>query len=120
MKLNKLYADGHDLVVQKRIGKGGEGEVFSIDNLPGFAVKAYLPNLVKERESKIRAMVDAKLSHASSTIAFPYQVVVNAKGGFVGFMMRLVDNHKEIHELQTPVSRQIGRASCRERVCQYV
>src|SRR3546814_11342834 len=50
-------------------------------------------------------MVDAKLSHASSTIAFPYQVVVNAKGGFVGFMMRLVENHKEIHELQTPVSR---------------
>src|SRR3546814_3895878 len=66
MKLNKLYADGHELVVQKRIGKGGEGEVFSIDNLPGFAVKAYLPNLVKERESKIRAMVDAKLSHARS------------------------------------------------------
>jgi DNA-binding helix-hairpin-helix protein with protein kinase domain len=106
MKHDRLFADGQELVVNKRIGKGGEGEVFSLINVPGYAVKAYLPNLVKEREGKIRAMVSSKLAATASTIAFPYQVVTNAKGEFVGFMMRLVEKHKEIHELQTPSSRQ--------------
>ncbi|MER9910899.1 topoisomerase DNA-binding C4 zinc finger domain-containing protein [Mesorhizobium sp. M0050] len=106
MKLDRLFADGQELTINKKIGHGGEGEVFSIANVPGYAVKAYLPKVVKEREGKIRAMVSSKLAATASTIAFPYQIVTNAKGEFVGFLMRLVEKHKEIHELQTPSSRQ--------------
>lgn len=106
MKLDRLFADGQELIVSKSIGKGGEGHVFSIANVPGYAVKAYLPNYVKEREAKIRAMVNSRLASHSSTIAFPLKVVTNSKGDFVGFIMKLVEKHKEIHELQTPSSRQ--------------
>lgn len=105
MSLEKLFAGGSELEVGKRIGKGGEGEVFAVTNLPGFAFKAYLPSIVASREVKIRAMVDANLHTSMASVAFPTQVVVNRSGTFVGFLMRLVPDHKEIHELQTPSSR---------------
>ncbi len=105
MSLEKLFAGGNELEVGKRIGKGGEGEVFVVTNQPGFAFKAYLPNIVASREAKIRAMVDANLHASMASVAFPTKVVVNKSGAFVGFLMRLVPDHKEIHELQTPSSR---------------
>lgn len=106
MKAAKLFVGGRELHIDKRLGKGGEGEVFAISNMPGFAVKAYLPGIVAEREKKIRAMVGSRLADNAPMVAFPHQVAVDGRGAFVGFVMRLVDNHKEIHELQTPSSRQ--------------
>lgn len=105
MSLDKLFAGTDELHVGKRIGKGGEGEVYALTNLPGYAVKAYLPTVVASREAKIRAMVDANLHSSINTVAFPTKVVADHKGSFVGFLMRLVAEHKEIHELQTPSSR---------------
>ncbi|MHC2534171.1 helix-hairpin-helix domain-containing protein [Bradyrhizobium diazoefficiens] len=106
MKAAKLFAGGHELHTDRRIGKGGEGEVFAISNMPGFAVKAYLPGIGPDREKKIRAMVDIRIADNAPTVAFPHQIVVDGRGTFVGFVMRLVEKHKEIHELQTPSSRQ--------------
>lgn len=106
MKTSKLFVGRHELHIDKRIGKGGEGEVFAISNMPGFAVKTYLPGIVAERENKVRAMVSARLADNASMVAFPQHVVVDERGNFVGFVMRLVDGYKEIHELQTPSSRQ--------------
>lgn len=105
MNFDKLFAGSDELQVGKRIGKGGEGEVYAIANLPGYALKAYLPAVVSSREAKIRAMVDANLHASMNTVAFPTKVVADKRGAFVGFLMRLVAEHKEIHELQTPSSR---------------
>lgn len=105
MSTVRLFAAGQELHIGKRLGKGGEGEVFSIVNMPGFAVKTYLPGVVGEREKKIRAMVGARLADSASMVAFPYQIAVDGSGSFVGFVMRLVEGCKEIHELQTPSSR---------------
>ena len=106
MKTAKLFVGSHELHIEKRIGKGGEGEVFAISNMPGFAVKTYLPGIVAEREKKIRAMVSTRLADNAPLVAFPHQIAVDGRGTFVGFVMRLVEKHKEIHELQTPSSRQ--------------
>jgi DNA-binding helix-hairpin-helix protein with protein kinase domain len=106
MTTAKLLVNGHELQIGERIGSGGEGEVFAISNMPGFAVKAYLPGLVAEREKKIRAMIGTRLADSAPMVAFPCQVVVDGHGAFVGFVMRLVEKHKEIHQLQTPSSRQ--------------
>lgn len=103
---DKLFADNRELKLSNRVGKGGEGEVFSLVDIPGRAVKRYLPEIAGDRESKIRAMVGSRISASATTVAFPEEVVTDARGKFVGFMMRLVDKHKEIHELQTPSSRQ--------------
>lgn len=106
MKTTKLFVGSHELHIEKRIGKGGEGEVFSISNMPGFAVKTYLPGIVAEREKKIHAMVSTRLADSAPMVAFPSQVAIDGHGKFIGFVMRLVEKHKEIHELQTPSSRQ--------------
>lgn len=106
MNPRRLFVGGKELHIDKRIGKGGEGEVFAISNMPGFAVKAYLPGIVAEREKKIRAMVSARLVDNASMVAFPHHIVVDGRGTFAGFVMKLVEKHKEIHELQTPSSRQ--------------
>ncbi|ANK91545.1 MULTISPECIES: topoisomerase DNA-binding C4 zinc finger domain-containing protein [unclassified Rhizobium] len=103
---DKLFADGRELKLSNRVGKGGEGEVFSLVDIPGHAVKRYFPQIAGDRESKIRAMVGSRVSASATTVAFPEQIVTDSRGKFVGFMMRLVDKHKEIHELQTPSSRQ--------------
>jgi len=106
MKPGKFFAAGQELLIDKRLGKGGEGEVFSIRNMPGFAVKVYFPAFVAEREFKIKAMVEQSLADTAKMVAFPQQVVVDERGSFAGFVMRIVEKHKEIHELQTPGSRQ--------------
>ncbi|MFM2277980.1 MAG: hypothetical protein RLZZ444_211, partial [Pseudomonadota bacterium] len=106
MSTERLFADGTEVKVAKRIAKGGEGEVFFLDNMPEFVLKTYLPHLQASREAKVRAMVDARLFDLMSTAAFPVKVATNSKGGFVGFLMRLVPDHKEAHELTTPSSRQ--------------
>src|SRR3954452_8172912 len=105
MTAQRMFSDGKELQLSKKIGKGGEGEVFAIANLPGFAVKAYLPHIKQTREKKIRAMVAARLGDAAPLIAFPQKEFTDAHGVFLGFVMKLVDNHKEIHEIQTPASR---------------
>lgn len=106
MNRESLYVNGRMLDIDKRVGKGGEGEVFTLNNLPGYAVKKYFPSLAGEREKKIRAIVASQLANTIKTVAFPCHVVENRKGQFAGFLMRLVDKHKEVHELQTPTSRQ--------------
>lgn len=106
MSTERLFADGTEVKVAKRIAKGGEGEVFFLDNMPEFVLKAYLPHLQASREGKVRAMVDARLFDLMSTAAFPVKIATNSNGGFVGFLMRLVPDHKEAHELTTPSSRQ--------------
>ena len=106
MSQESLYAGGRPLTIDKRIGKGGEGEVFAVSNLPGYAFKRYLNTLAAERERKIRAIVAGRLADSVPTVAFPCEVVENQRGQFVGFLMKRVDKHQEIHELQTPTSRQ--------------
>lgn len=106
MITDKLFAGGSEVRLSKRLAKGGEGEVYTLISDPAFVFKAYFPNIVREREQKVRAMVDANLHLLMSTAAFPVKVVTNEKGAFVGFLMRLVPDHKEAHELTTPSSRQ--------------
>ena len=105
MNPGRFFADGRELSIGKRIGRGGEGDVYLVNDMPGFALKVYKPDKRSERAAKVRAMVRMRLAHNASTIAFPYQVAVDRAGAFAGFLMRLVEKHKEIHELQTPSSR---------------
>ena len=102
---DKPFADGRELKLSTRVGKGGEGEVFSLVDISGHAVKRYFAQIAGDRESKIRAMVGSRVSASATTVAFPENIVTDSRGKFAGFLMRLVDNHKEIHELQTPGSR---------------
>src|SRR5690348_5942368 len=95
-------SDGRLIQLGRRIGKGGEGEVFALEKLPSLAAKIYTVTQLHDREAKVRAMVAAGLAKTSPLIAFPLDILRDRKGGFAGFTMRLVSQHQSLHELYSP------------------
>lgn len=100
-----MYVNGSRLELGKRIGKGGEGEVFLAQSQGQTAVKIYASKLAHSREDKVVAMVDGGLWRESNLIAFPKGVVRSKKGEFLGFTMGVVEGHRPIHELYGVKSR---------------
>ncbi len=106
MKAPSLFlADGRALNIEKRIGKGGEGEVYSILGDSKVAVKYYTLKDLDSRRQKIEAMIKSDLSSKSPLVAFPLEIIKNDRGQFVGFSMMKVASHHPIHELYSPASR---------------
>ncbi len=105
MKNPELYIGNKRLILSQRIGKGGEGEVFLVENVPGRAVKVYTGRHDDGRETKVKEMVRLGLASSSNLISFPEEVVTIKSGRFVGFTMRLVQGHRPIHELYGVKSR---------------
>jgi DNA-binding helix-hairpin-helix protein with protein kinase domain len=101
-----IIGDRH-VRLDRRIGRGGEGEVYCVAGDAQHAVKLYTVPDLAEREQKIGAMIRAGLAHQAPQVAFPIAVARTARGGFAGFMMRLVSDHKPLHELYSPGSRKI-------------
>lgn len=101
----EIYVNGSRLELGKRIGKGGEGEVFLAANQNQTAVKIYAPKLSSSREDKVVAMVEKDLWKESNLIAFPKGIVRSKKNEFLGFTMNVVEDHRPIHELYGVKSR---------------
>ncbi|MFH1804604.1 MAG: topoisomerase DNA-binding C4 zinc finger domain-containing protein [Pseudomonadota bacterium] len=98
---------GNDRVfVAELIGKGGEGEVYTIRGRAGQAVKIYKDALRLKREDKVRAMVREGLASKTNLVAYPGAIVCDLSGNFLGFVMRLVSGYRPLHELYSPKSRQ--------------
>ncbi|WP_347092985.1 topoisomerase DNA-binding C4 zinc finger domain-containing protein [Sphingomonas parapaucimobilis] len=92
------------LRLDRMIGRGGEGRVFSLRDAAALAVKLYdRPDAA--RKAKIRSMVDARLFERCAGAAFPVAMARNTHGAFVGFVMPLVADALPIHELCAPASR---------------
>ncbi|THB66758.1 MAG: hypothetical protein D6E12_09875 [Desulfovibrio sp.] len=97
---------GKDRVsVAKMIGKGGEGEVYTIKGRSEQAVKIYNAGLRPKRENKVRAMVGEGLAAKTELAAYPAEVVTDKSGNFLGFVMRFVSGYRPLHELYSPKSR---------------
>jgi DNA-binding helix-hairpin-helix protein with protein kinase domain len=100
-----VYIDNREVPLGKRIGKGGEGEVFVAVREAGLAVKLYTVKDKASREKKIVAMIRAGLAKKSPLTAFPISLVRQKNGDFAGFTMRLVPEHSPLHDLYAPGSR---------------
>lgn len=100
-----MFVGGTKIELGKKIGKGGEGEVFLSQNFNKIAVKIYTPKLAQSREDKVVAMVEGELWKRSNLTAFPNGVVRSKKGDFLGFTMNAVEGHRPIHELYGVKSR---------------
>ena len=104
MTLGPLFTDGRPLSIGPRIGRGGEGAVYALSDDASSAVKIYSAGR-KEREPKISAMIAAELASKSTLASFPNAIVRNREREFLGFRMRLVRDHKPLHDLYAPGSR---------------
>lgn len=102
-----LYLAGKHLELAKRIGKGGEGEVYLLSGAPRTAVKVYTGNRDEIREAKVKAMVRLGLAGTYDLVCFPENIVTSGSGSFAGFSMRLMEGYRPVHELYGVKSRKI-------------
>ncbi len=107
MRAPDLYLEGRRVDLVKRIGKGGEGEVWLAGGEPKRAVKYYTIRDLSDREAKVRAMVRLALADSYRLASFPRQIATTKAGAFVGFSMSLVEGGRQIHELYGVKSRKI-------------
>lgn len=111
MPQTNSFAPGHrvitartrqPLTLAKRIGGGGEGDVFTVMERPGTLAKIY--------HKTVDGVLDAKLTHLTSrnvpalkaVSAWPEDRILHPRGGTVGFLMPAVIDAKPLHELMTP------------------
>jgi len=107
MNQQSVTIAGKSVSLSRRIGRGGEGDVYVVADNPSIAVKLYTVTNLEDRAAKIRAFVDAKLAEREPLVAFPLAEVKSAAGTFLGFAMRLIDGCKPLHELYAPGARKI-------------
>ena len=106
MKTPRLFSqDGQPLALDRRVGKGGEGEVYALVGSTETLVKFYTLTDLASREAKVKAMIARGLAKTSPLIAFPVQLVKDKAGKFAGFTMRRVNEHQPLHELYSPGAR---------------
>jgi DNA-binding helix-hairpin-helix protein with protein kinase domain len=103
--MTDVFVSNNKFRLGERIGKGGEGEVYTLKNLPGVAVKIYDERLRAARKPKIGSMVSAQLAKSTDLVAFPISVATSSNGDFLGFTMTLVNDVRPIHQLYSPKSR---------------
>jgi DNA-binding helix-hairpin-helix protein with protein kinase domain len=105
MRATSIFVDNREVQLGRRIGKGGEGEVFLAAGDTAVAVKLYTVANKASRERKIVAMIHAGLAKKSPLTAFPIALARQRDGTFIGFTMRLVAEHRPLHDLYSPGSR---------------
>lgn len=91
--------------VGKLIGKGGEGKIYATPDATDLALKIYSNLDIRDKEAKVKAMVRNRLADQSPMVTFPISTVKDKSGRFIGFVMKLVRDHKPLHELYAPGSR---------------
>lgn len=102
MSIDQVFVDKLPLRLGRRIGRGGEGDVFEVAGDSGSAIKLYTIANPSLREHKVAAMVANGLATKSSLTSFPNALARDRNGKFLGFRMRLVRDHKPLHELYAP------------------
>jgi DNA-binding helix-hairpin-helix protein with protein kinase domain len=101
----QLYIDGNPLSIGSLLGKGGEGEVYLLNDGTSRALKVYTRADGQTREQKILAMIKMDLAQQSPLVSFPLAVARKNDGTFAGFVMKLVKNHHPLFELYSPGAR---------------
>ncbi|MGF1660352.1 MAG: hypothetical protein ACFCUS_13070 [Rubrimonas sp.] len=100
-----LFAGDEPVRLGRRIGRGGEGEVFGVARDPARAAKVYAPEGAAAREAKIAAMAQAGLAERAPLVAFPQAALRDAQGRFAGFLMPRIREAEPLHELYAPGAR---------------
>lgn len=100
-----LSANRSPLPLGELVGRGGEGDVWAVRGDDGLVAKLYTGGKAPDRESKVKAMLDAALSEGSRFVAYPTALVLDPGGRFAGFLMRRIAKAKPLYQLYKPIAR---------------
>ncbi|MDD4136901.1 MAG: hypothetical protein PHT99_03280 [Methanoregula sp.] len=103
------FLDSHHNTIRlgKRIGSGGEGDVFELLSSPGTMVaKIYKKPLEEHKQEKLRLMARGCNDDLKGISAWPTDVLSARPGGpVVGFLMPRIADAEPIHKLYGPTHR---------------
>jgi DNA-binding helix-hairpin-helix protein with protein kinase domain len=94
---------GQPIEVGRRLGEGGEGTVYIGDDTS--VVKIYKVAPEKDRQEKLRLLVDVGNDQLRRIAAWPTAVVRDGRGVPAGFVMPRVDNRIPFNQITSPAVR---------------
>lgn len=96
------------LALGRRLGAGGEADVYELNGEPGLAVKLYRADRAG-RADKLRAMVESGAPTEATTgrLAWPHELVVAGDRSVRGFVMERFDprRYRPLHQVYNPLTR---------------
>ncbi|MEI6043349.1 MAG: hypothetical protein WCS37_03045 [Chloroflexota bacterium] len=103
--------NGQVLQLGKKLGGGGEGNIYQIPALPDLVAKIYHQHN-PEHKAKLQAMINNPPPNPTATqnhisIAWPKEMILNNKGQCLGFLMPYIDHsgNIELFKLYHPQTR---------------
>ncbi len=102
-----LDSHGNTVRLGKRVGSGGEGDVFELLSEPGTTVaKIYKKPLTPDKQEKLRLMARGCNDELKGISAWPTDVLYTRPGGPVaGFLMPRIADAEPIHKVYGPTHR---------------
>jgi DNA-binding helix-hairpin-helix protein with protein kinase domain len=107
MSTLQLYdINSRPIILEKQIGSGGEGAVYSIKGESNSVAKIYHQPVSPQKEAKLSGMVACANPQLTGIAAWPTQTLSAVpRGPLCGIVMPKVSSHKEIHHLYGPAHR---------------
>lgn len=98
---------GHRITLGKKIGSGGEGDVFEISSSnQNLVAKIYHKAIDPEKQEKLKIMVQGCNEDLKTISAWPLELISSTKTGQIcGFTMLKVSEYKPIHSVYGPSHR---------------
>ncbi|MCX5962227.1 MAG: hypothetical protein NT070_03525 [Cyanobacteria bacterium] len=105
--LPALYASNNKSInLGNLIGKGGEGSVYEIQNLPSHVAKIYHQKVDPQQASKLQNMVKVATPQLGKIAAWPTDLLQDSsRRAIYGLIMPKVTGYREIHNLYGPAHR---------------
>jgi DNA-binding helix-hairpin-helix protein with protein kinase domain len=101
-----LTSHNATITLGRKIGSGGEGEVFELQGQPDLVAKLYHEPLAAERAEKLQVLARLGNERLFKLAAWPVDVVrATLDGQACGFLMRKISQAAEVHTLHSPKSR---------------
>src|SRR5499426_4896582 len=94
------------LLLGRRIGVGGEGEVYEVEDRHDLVAKRYHQRPSPEKAEKLLLLSNIGTRRLRDVAAWPVDVLLDKpEGNIVGFVMSRIEMAEEVHALHSPKSR---------------